>query len=145
MSNIISVVGNLTKDTTVAQAGKSQVIKLSLADNYGYGKNRQTNFYNVSYFRNGEVQNIADMFSKGKSVHITGEFQSRSYTDKNGVERISLDIRAHSVDFAGGANEGNAPAGGNNTPTRVPVQNSAPAPVAPAPVAVAQVADDDGF
>jgi single-strand DNA-binding protein len=132
MSNVISVVGNLTKDSIVAQAGNSKVIKLSVADNYGYGNNKSVNYYNVSYFRNQDPEKIAGMFTKGKSVHIIGEFQNRAYKDKNGVDKTSLDIKAHAVEFAGAASDGK----GGSAPAAPAAQQSAPA---------APAADDDGF
>jgi single-strand DNA-binding protein len=121
---------------------------LSVADNIGFGDKKQTNFYNVSYFRNGDVDKIANMFTKGKSVHIVGEFQARPYKDQNGNDKLSIDIRANNVSFAGSSGGNNGSGGNNNdggqTTNSAPTQQQESAPAQQSAPATPP-ADDDGF
>jgi len=42
----------------------------------------------------------------GSMIFVDGEIESRTYTDKNGAERISFEIKARDVRFLGGKNDG---------------------------------------
>ena len=42
-------------------------------------------------------------FAKGQQIIVVGELQSNSYTDKNGVKRKDIRVRASEIHFAGSA------------------------------------------
>ncbi|MFL5761591.1 MAG: single-stranded DNA-binding protein [Thermomicrobiales bacterium] len=39
---------------------------------------------------------------KGRSVFVSGSFDAREYTDRNGLQRMSLDVNANDVRLLGG-------------------------------------------
>jgi len=57
-----------------------------------------TDFYRVNAWRQlGD--NCAKYLSKGKKVAVMGELQARTYEDKTGKTRVSLDVSADEVEF----------------------------------------------
>ena len=43
---------------------------------------------------------------KGQKVYVEGRLQTRKYTDKDGIERSSIEVVAHELLMLGGRNEG---------------------------------------
>ena len=57
-----------------------------------------TDFMRVNAWRQlGEV--CSRYLEKGKKVYVSGELQARTYEDKNGTTRMSLDVQADEVEF----------------------------------------------
>jgi len=72
---------------------------------------------------------------KGQKVYVEGRLQSRKYTDKDGVERTSVEIVANDMIMLSGREEGaEMGQGGGRAMTReeAPVERSAPRQGAPA-------------
>jgi len=72
---------------------------------------------------------------KGQKVYVEGRLQSRKYTDKDGVERTSVEIVANEMIMLSGREEGaEMGQGGGRGPMReeAPVERSAPRQGAPA-------------
>jgi single-strand DNA-binding protein len=44
---------------------------------------------------------VSKYFHKGKEIVVRGEMQSHKWTDKDGINRVSWEIMADSVDFCG--------------------------------------------
>ncbi|HWR22571.1 MAG TPA: single-stranded DNA-binding protein [Feifaniaceae bacterium] len=113
--NKIILIGNLTNDpeTRTTQSGVS-VCTFSIAVNRRFsqaGGERQTDFFRINAWRQlGD--NCQRFLAKGRKVAVVGELQPRTYEDKNGVTRMSLDITADEVEFLTpkNAQEGGAPA-----------------------------------
>ena len=56
---------------------------------------------------NYKLAEICDKYlRKGQSVYVEGRLQSRKYTDRDGVERTSVEIIANEMIMLGGRNEG---------------------------------------
>ncbi len=127
---LITVVGNLVADPEprVSQAGKSWVtFRIASTPRV---KDRQS-----GEWADGEAlwlgcraygeyaDNIAATLSKGMRVIVQGRLSQRSYTDKNGEQRTSLDLEVEEVGpslrFATAAvsRAGNGPAGGGYAKT----------------------------
>lgn len=49
---------------------------------------------------------VEKYFSKGSQVLVTGRLQMRDWTDKDGNKRISAEVQAENVYFAGAKTEG---------------------------------------
>lgn len=75
-------------------------------------------------------------FKKGQNVWVEGVLRNTSYTDKNGVQRYSMEITAESVTEAGTGKSKTA--GGTTAPKQTAAK---PAQAAPAPV---EEPEDDG-
>lgn len=72
-----------------------------------------TQWHRVTFYdRLAEV--AGEYLRKGKQVYVEGRIKYGKYTDKDGVERNSVDIVAESMQLLGGRDEG----GGNESGTR---------------------------
>lgn len=59
-----------------------------------------TDFITVNAWRQ-TAEFVAKYFRKGRMILVVGSFQSRNYTDKNGINRISWAVQATEVSFCG--------------------------------------------
>lgn len=100
--NKIYLIGNLTKDveTRTTPSGIT-VCSFTIAVNRRFANasgDRQTDFFRINAWRQlGEV--CAKYLSKGKKVAVLGELQARTYQDRNGETKLSLDVQADEVEF----------------------------------------------
>ena len=100
--NKVVLVGRLTKDPEVrtSSSGK-QVASLSMATNsYWTDKDNQrkeqTEFHNVVLW--GRLAEIAGQYLvKGQECYVEGRLQTRTYTDKNNIERRTTEIVAENL------------------------------------------------
>lgn len=97
--NKFIVTGNLTKDADLKYTPNDKAYsKFSIANNEGYGENKKTNFFNCTLFGKS-AENLNRFLVKGQKVLITGRVELGKYTDKEGIERTTVDIN---VDNFGG-------------------------------------------
>ena len=95
-------IGNLTKDVDLrtTQSGKA-VASFTIAVNRrfkGQDGEKVTDFFTVvAWNQLGEM--CGKYLAKGKKVAVSGELQTRSYEDKNGVKRYVTEIVADEVEF----------------------------------------------
>lgn len=117
MSNNISFVGRVGRDAELKEIGSNVVLEFSVANDTGYGDRKVTNWFNVSMWgKRGQA--IQQYILKGKQVFITGELTLRTYTNKDGVEKMSPDVNISHLDFLSGDKEESdsapsAPSGGS--------------------------------
>ena len=97
--NRITLIGNLTADPEIrsTQTGKS-VCTFTIAVNRKKVSEPQTDFFRINAW-NGLADTCARFLSKGKKVAVIGELQARTYEDKQGKTRLSLDVSADEVEF----------------------------------------------
>ena len=102
--NKIIVTGNLTKDAELRYTQNDKAYsKFGIANNEGYGENQKTNFFNCTLWGKG-AENLNRYLVKGQKVLITGKIELGKYTDKEGIERTTVDINVDSfggVEFIG--------------------------------------------
>ena len=101
MLNHIVMMGRLTKDPELRQAGDTPVCSFRIACDRDY-KNKagekETDFVDVVVWRKmGE--NVAKYFSKGRMAVVSGRLQIRPWTDQEGNKRYSTEIVAEHVYF----------------------------------------------
>ena len=100
--NKVFMIGNLSKDVDLrtTQSGKA-VATLTIAVNRrfkGQDGEKVTDFFTVvAWNQLGEM--CGKYLAKGKKVAVSGELQTRSYEDKNGVKRYVTEIIADEVEF----------------------------------------------
>ena len=101
--NNISVAGNISKDaeTRFLQDG-TPVASFSVADNQG--KDKPAIFWNCQLFGK-RAESLTQYLTKGQAVTVSGTVSQRTYTDKNGQERTSMDVRVNDVALQGGKRE----------------------------------------
>lgn len=100
--NKITLIGNLTKDVESRKTPSGvTVCSFTIAVNRRFANSdgdRQTDFFRINAWRQlGEV--CAKYLSKGKKVAVLGELQARTYQDRNGDTKMSLDVQADEVEF----------------------------------------------
>ena len=101
--NITILSGNLGANPELRHSKKgTPVCNLSLATNERDKVDGEwvdhTEWHNIVVFgRQGEV--CAQNLSKGSRVLVEGKIRKRTYTDKSGIERKSLEIIADRVEF----------------------------------------------
>ena len=118
--NKIMVIGNLGSDPEMRYTPNGQAVtNFNVATNHRYntadGEQRdETEWFRVSVFgRQAETCN--QYLAKGRKVYVDGRLRSRTYQDRNGETRVSLEITAFDVRFLstpGGGGEGFAPGQG---------------------------------
>jgi len=106
MNNLI-VAGQLGRDAEVRFLPNGDpVANFSIADSQG--KDKEAIWWNCQLFGK-RAESLAQYLTKGQAVTITGSVSQRKYTDKNGVEKISTDVRVNDVALQGGRKEGATP------------------------------------
>ena len=93
------IIGNLTADPEIrsTQTGKS-VCTFTIAVNRKKVSEPQTDFFRINAW-NGLADTCARFLNRGKKVAVVGELQARTYEDKQGKTRLSLDVSADEVEF----------------------------------------------
>lgn len=109
MLNRITITGRLTHDPELrtTQSGIS-VTSFSIANqrNYKNGAGeRETDFFNVTAWRS-TAEFITQYFSKGSLITVDGRLESRKYTDKDGNNRVAIEIIADNVYFGESKSDG---------------------------------------
>lgn len=95
--NKIILIGRLGKDPELSVTPDgTPVTKFSLAVNR-YSKSssgerkEETDWYNVSAWRN-QAEVAEKYLHKGSKVYIEGRLSQRKYTDRDGIQRTSIDV-----------------------------------------------------
>lgn len=97
--NKVFLIGNITRDPELAETQNgTAVCRFSLAVARGCGEDKETDFFNCTAWR-GNAENVARYCRKGSKVAVHGSIQLRKYEDKNGVEKLAVDIVAQEVEF----------------------------------------------
>lgn len=98
--NKIVIMGRISKDIELktTNAGKS-VANFSVAVNRKLKRDEVDFFDCNAWGKTGEF--ISQYFSKGRMIAITGEMQSRKYTDKNGNNRTVWEVNVDQAEFCG--------------------------------------------
>ena len=109
MLNRIVLMGRLTRDPELrrTQSGTA-VVSFSIACDRDYaaqGAERETDFIDIVAWR-GTAEFVEKYFAKGSQVLVAGRLQMRDWTDKDGNKRISAEVQAENVYFAGAKTEG---------------------------------------
>lgn len=130
--NKVILVGNLGRDPEVRYTASGDAMcNLSVAttDNWrdkATGERKEmTEWHRVSFF--GKTAEVCGQYlKKGSQIYIEGSIRTRKYTDKDGVEKYSTEIRGDTMQMLGGRQGSGAPAGGGG-------YDSEPTDYSPAP------------
>jgi len=151
--NKITLVGNVGNDPQLKIVGDNRkVTELSLAINEK-GRNGQpdrTEWYRVSLW-DAKAEIAANYVRKGNPVYIEGRLSVRTYIDKEGKERYSLEVLANEIVLVGSRDDNQAAPAMSQTnaaqvqqaaaPTPTPTPTAAPA--TPTPAALAKSGEED--
>ena len=147
MLNQAQIIGHLGKDPEVRYLPSGEAVaNFSIATTEKWkdkntGEPREeTEWHRISVFgRLAEI--VGEYLKKGSLVFVQGKLKTRKYTDGQGIERYSTEIRAEAMKMLGGrdSNQGSAPA-----QRQAPAANPRPAP-ARAPSGFDDMDDDIPF
>ena len=80
----------------------------SVAVDFGYGDKKGSMWPRCTMFgKRGEA--VAPYLKKGAQVAISGELSERKWTNKEGVEQVSLELRVNDLTLVGAKQEQSAP------------------------------------
>jgi len=104
MLNKIMLIGNLGKDPELQVTSEgTPFTRFTLAVSRNYktssGERREeTEWFNIVAWR--QLAEICERYlHRGSKVYIEGRVTQRKYTDKNGLERISVDVIASDMEM----------------------------------------------
>ena len=105
--NKVIIVGNLGRDPETRYMPSGDAITSiavattdSWKDKTTGEKKEQTEWHRISFF--GKLAEIAGQYlKKGSQVYVEGSLRTRKYTDKDGVEKCSTEIRADTMQMLG--------------------------------------------
>ena len=97
--NKIYILGNLTKDNELKDAGTTKILRNTLAVKREFKKD-ETDFINITAF-NKTAELIAKYTQKGSKLLVEGSLQIGSY-EKDGIKRQTADVIVRNIEFIGG-------------------------------------------
>ena len=100
--NRVYIIGNLTRDNELKQAGQTQVLKNTLAVKREFKKD-ETDFINITAFSK-TAELIAKYTQKGSKLLVEGSLQIGSY-EKDGIKRQTADVIVRNIEFIGGSKQ----------------------------------------
>ena len=150
--NKVIIVGNLGKDPEMRSfPNGDQIANVSIAttdrwkDKTSGEMKEATEWHRINF--NGRLAEIVGQYlKKGSQVYVEGSLRTRKWTDKDGVEKFTTEIRADQMQMLGsrqgmgGAGASDGDDGGYSAPRAAPAR---PAPVAKAAPAKAASGFDD--
>lgn len=103
MMNHIDIMGRLTRDPELRRTNSGvAVASFAIAcdrDYTGKDSEKETDFFDCVAWR-GTGEFVSKHFSKGRMIALSGRLQARSFTDKDGNKRKTVEIVAENVYFA---------------------------------------------
>jgi len=106
--NKVIIVGNLGRDPemrTFPSGGQIANVRIATTDRWRdktTGENREITEWHSVVFSDRLAEIAGQYLRKGSSVYVEGSLRTRKWTDQNGQERYSTDIRAHTMQLLGG-------------------------------------------
>ena len=102
--NKVIIKGNISNEVELKQTqGGTSVCSFNVAVNR-YAKDpreAKTDFFTVVAWQ-AKAEFVSKYFKKGQAIVVVGRLENREWTDKNGNKRISTEIIAEEISFAGG-------------------------------------------
>ena len=116
----IVIIGNVGRDPELRMTPNGRpVCEFSVAVNRVTGmaedRQEQTYWYRVSCWST-LAERAQQYIQKGRLVYIEGRFTPRTYTDREGKERLSLDISASDFQLLDARRDREGAIGGDNAP-----------------------------
>lgn len=142
--NMCVFIGNVGRDPELkyfssgdAYCNISIATKETWKDKSSGEKKEKTEWIPLTF--TGKLAEIVGQYvRKGSQIYVKGKFETRKYTDKDGVEKYQTSIKCDQMQMLG-----NAPDGNQNR--QAPAAAPAPRQAAPAPRPAAAMDDDIPF
>lgn len=100
MMNKAILMGRLTADPELKHTPENTpVTSFTLAVNRTFGQDQQADFIDIVAWRN-TAELVCKWFCKGMQMAVCGRIQTRTWEDKQGNKRKSVEVVANEVYFA---------------------------------------------
>lgn len=109
--NKVILIGNLVADPELkeTQSGiKVTSFRIAVSRRFTKGENQQTDFIDIVCWRQ-TAEFVTRYFSKGKSILVCGQLQTRTWQDQNGQKRYTTEVVADEVSFVERKSDGSMP------------------------------------
>lgn len=104
MLNKAILMGRLTRDPELRYTqNNTPVVSFAIAVDRNYGgksEERQTDFINIVAWRR-TAEFVQNWFTKGQMIVVVGSIQTRRWQDRDGNNRVTVEVVADEVQFAG--------------------------------------------
>lgn len=145
--NRATLIGNLGRDPEVRYMPSGDAVaNLAIAttekwkDKQTGEQKEATEWHRVAFF--GKLADVCGQYlKKGSQVYVEGKIQTRKYTDKDGIEKYTTEIRGESMVMLGGRSDG-AGAQPQSAPAQGQQQRNSYAEAKGKPQPQRQVGDD---
>lgn len=112
--NHVTLVGRLCGDPELRRTGSGKAVtSFQLAVDRPTNE-KQTDFIGIVAWEKSAEFAVRNL-SKGKEILVDGELQSRSWTDKDGNKRNTVEVKANTFRFVGSRGDQSAPQDGGFT------------------------------
>ncbi len=106
--NKVILMGNLVADPElkkISSGNSVTTIRLAVSRRFSkQGDRPETDFFDVVCWGQ-TAEFVCRYFTKGRPILVSGRLQSRNWTDKNGQNRVSIEVVADEVSFVGSKND----------------------------------------
>lgn len=92
--NILTIAGQLGRDSELKQAGQEQILRFSVADSQG--KEKPTIWHNCTLWGR-RATSLQQYLTKGQNVTVTGSITQREYTDKDGQKKTAQEVKVNDL------------------------------------------------
>lgn len=151
--NKITLIGNLGRDPELRNVNaEMRVAEFSIAVTERSRVNGQmqekTEWFRVSFW-NQKADVVMNYLRKGSPVYVEGRLSVRTYVDKDGKDRYSLEVQGSELTLIGSRENSEGGGSAAAAPSSYGTSSAAAAPMAAAPVApppapmASSAADDD--
>lgn len=126
--NSITIAGQLGKDIEIRFLPNGDPVgSFSVADSQG--KDKPTIWWRCQLFGK-RAESLSQYLTKGQSVTVSGSLTEREYTDKDGTQKKSQEVRVNDIALQGGRRDSEQQAAPQRqqAPARPPQRAPAPAP-----------------
>ena len=113
--NSITFDGRLAADSELRYTpGGDAVLSFRVASDIGFGDKKTTNWFACTIFGK-RAEALKDYLAKGQQVTVYGQLTLREWEDKQGVKKLSPDVRISELSLQGGKRDDDQPRqqGGN--------------------------------
>ena len=116
----IQIIGNVGRDPELRMTPNGRpVCEFSVAVNRisggGAERTEQTDWYRVSCWGK-QAETAQQVVTKGAQIFVDGRFTPRTYTNREGVEKLSLDISCNDFQLLGSRRDREGGQGGGPMP-----------------------------
>lgn len=99
----LEIIGNLGGDAEIKTFGNNNYISFNVAHSERDSNGQETTqWISVLRYDNGRG-GLLSYLKRGTKVYVAGTLRVNNYTDRNGMQRTSLDLNADIIQLCGGA------------------------------------------